>query len=80
VTHKIFLKIAISLALIGFAILYLSIGGRTVYSRINTYSIYPVLMGLALMVPLVLYFILKQYRRQTSSKKRNKTNENRQSK
>ena len=78
-TNKIFLKIATTLALIGFAILYLSIGGRTVYSRINTYSIYPVLMGLAFMVPLFLYFILKQNKRQTCSKKRNKTNENRQS-
>jgi hypothetical protein len=80
VTHKFFLKIATSLALIGFAILYLSIGGRTVYSRINRYSIYPVLMRLALMVPLFLYFILKQHKRQTCSKKGNKTNENRQSK
>ena len=50
---NLFLNILLGIALIGFAILWLSIGGRNSYQPKyrDIYSLYPVIIGIGLIIP-----------------------------
>ena len=48
------------LAFLGLIIIYFTLGGKLGYRRVNENSIYPVLAGGLLILPLILFFIFNQ--------------------
>ncbi|TDR25490.1 hypothetical protein [Flavobacterium cheniae] len=59
-SKKIFLKIFTISAFLGLIIIYFTLGGKIGYRKVNENSIYNVLAGGLLILPLILFFIFDQ--------------------